>query len=223
MEAIEGCFRRMAQGEVEIAPRRRLRLEDGSLADMAASDPGLGLAGGKLYAASAEARRSSSASSTATSGARRRHRGGPARPAADGAASGVAARYLARAGARTLGVLGCGHQAETQVSCIRAALPTIEQVVAYCRTPERLADLLRAGRRRAGGEPPRRGASRTSSSRSPTRATRCFAASGFAPGALVVAAGANIRAAASSTTPCSSERRSSAATGSSRRGSSRET
>ena len=56
-----------------------------------------------------------------------------------GAASGVAARYLARADARTLGVIGCGYQAETQVACIRAAVPTIERVVAYCRTPEKLA------------------------------------------------------------------------------------
>src|SRR5205823_22821 len=36
------------------APRRRLRLRDGALADMAASDLELGLAGGKLYAASSE-------------------------------------------------------------------------------------------------------------------------------------------------------------------------
>src|SRR3972149_6870118 len=36
------------------APRGRLRLRDGALADMAASDLGIGLAGGKLYAASAE-------------------------------------------------------------------------------------------------------------------------------------------------------------------------
>ena len=54
VEAIEACFRRMAAGEVEIAPRRRLRLPEGALADMAASDCGLGLAGGKLYAATAE-------------------------------------------------------------------------------------------------------------------------------------------------------------------------
>ena len=44
----------MAAGEVEIAPRRRLRLPEGALADMAAADSGLGLAGGKLYAATAE-------------------------------------------------------------------------------------------------------------------------------------------------------------------------
>jgi ornithine cyclodeaminase/alanine dehydrogenase-like protein (mu-crystallin family) len=57
-----------------------------------------------------------------------------------GAASGIAAKYLARAGASSLGVLGCGWQARSQVACIREALPGIERVVAYCRTPERLAE-----------------------------------------------------------------------------------
>src|SRR5438105_6192848 len=55
-----------------------------------------------------------------------------------GGASGVAARHLARPGATTLGVIGCGRQAETQVACIRAAVPTIDRVVAYCRTEESL-------------------------------------------------------------------------------------
>jgi alanine dehydrogenase len=56
-----------------------------------------------------------------------------------GAASGVAAKYLARPGARTLGVIGCGSQARTQVACIREALPGIDETIAYCRTEERLA------------------------------------------------------------------------------------
>ena len=55
-----------------------------------------------------------------------------------GAASGVAARHLARPGATSLGVIGCGWQAESQVACIRAALPGLERVVAYCRTEETL-------------------------------------------------------------------------------------
>src|SRR5919204_587597 len=66
-----------------------------------------------------------------------------------GAASGVAARHLARPGARTLGVIGCGWQAETQVAAIRAAVPTIERVVAYCRTLERLREFCE----RVGAEP----------------------------------------------------------------------
>jgi ornithine cyclodeaminase/alanine dehydrogenase-like protein (mu-crystallin family) len=55
-----------------------------------------------------------------------------------GAASGVAAKHLARTGAASLGVIGCGWQARSQVACIRAAVPGIERVVAYCRTPESL-------------------------------------------------------------------------------------
>jgi ornithine cyclodeaminase/alanine dehydrogenase-like protein (mu-crystallin family) len=66
-----------------------------------------------------------------------------------GAASGVAAKYLARSGASTLGVIGCGWQAESQVAAIRAAVPTIERVVVYCRTPER----LRAFCEQVGAEP----------------------------------------------------------------------
>jgi alanine dehydrogenase len=50
----------------------------------------------------------------------------------------VAAKYLARPGARTLGVIGCGLQARTQVACIREALPAIDEVVAFCRNEERL-------------------------------------------------------------------------------------
>jgi alanine dehydrogenase len=55
-----------------------------------------------------------------------------------GAASGVAAKYLANPGASSLGVIGCGWQAESQVRAIRAAVPGIERVVVYCRNEERL-------------------------------------------------------------------------------------
>ena len=46
----------------------------------------------------------------------------------------------ARARAASLGIIGCGFQAETQLACIRAAVPTIEHVVAYCRTEATLED-----------------------------------------------------------------------------------
>jgi ornithine cyclodeaminase/alanine dehydrogenase-like protein (mu-crystallin family) len=66
-----------------------------------------------------------------------------------GAASAVAAKHLARRGASTLGIIGCGFQAETQVACIRAAVPTLEHVVAYCRTEAKLEDFCA----RVGAEP----------------------------------------------------------------------
>jgi ornithine cyclodeaminase/alanine dehydrogenase len=144
VDAVEACFRRMAAGAVETAPRRRLALEGGRLADMAASDLELGYAGAKVYAGFRDggafvvalfhvARPELVAVVEADQLGRLR----------TGAASGVAARHLAREGAASLGVIGCGHQAETQVACIRAAVPTIERVVAYCRTEASLARFCR--------------------------------------------------------------------------------
>jgi ornithine cyclodeaminase/alanine dehydrogenase-like protein (mu-crystallin family) len=60
-----------------------------------------------------------------------------------GAASGVAAKYLAREGATSLGVIGCGWQARSQVASIREALPGLETVVAYCRTGASLEEFCR--------------------------------------------------------------------------------
>ena len=47
---IESCFRRIAAAQVELLPRRRFAVEDGSFAVMAAADRGLGVAGVKSYA-----------------------------------------------------------------------------------------------------------------------------------------------------------------------------
>jgi alanine dehydrogenase len=138
--AVECCFLRMAAGQVENRPRERLRLEDGAFAVMAAVDRELGLAGVKTYAwlpggtpfvvvLFDTARAELAAVIEADKMGQLR----------TGAASGVAAKYLAREGATSLGILGCGWQARSQVACIREALPGIERVSAYCRTQESLA------------------------------------------------------------------------------------
>jgi len=140
VEAIEACFRRLAAGAVENRPRYRLRLEGGALAVMAAADLELGYAGAKVYAGYREggARfavllfRADAPELVAVLEADKL---GQLRT---GAASGVAARHLAAAGATSLGIIGCGWQAESQVACIRAARPDLERVVAFCRTEERL-------------------------------------------------------------------------------------
>jgi alanine dehydrogenase len=141
VEAIEACFRRMAAGAVENRPRYRLRLHGGALAVMAAADLELGYAAAKVYAAFRGGARFAvllyRADAPELVAVVEADKLGQLRT---GAASGVAARHLARAGAASLGVIGCGWQAETQVECIRAALPGIERTVAYCRTPERLRD-----------------------------------------------------------------------------------
>ena len=137
---VEDCFRRMAAGAVENVPRRRLGFEDGRYAVMYAVDRELGYAGTKSYVAAA-----AGAMFAVTLfgldgelvGVLEADTAGPRRT---GAASGVAAKYLARRGATTLGVIGCGWQAEAQVEAIRAAVPTVERVLAYCRTGERLQE-----------------------------------------------------------------------------------
>src|SRR4051794_26906925 len=131
----------MARGSVENAPRRRLRLDHGFLADMAAADVELGYAGVKSYAAFPTGARFVvllfRADRPELAAVLEADHLGALRT---GAASAVAAKYLAREGATTLGVIGCGHQARTQVACIRAAVPGVERIVAFCRTPERLAE-----------------------------------------------------------------------------------
>ncbi len=139
VDAVEGAFRRLASGAVENRPRERLRLDEGRLAVMAAADLELGYAGIKTYAASREGARFVvclfRTDGSELAALIEADRLGQLRT---GGASGVAARYLAREGAASLGVIGCGWQAESQAACIRAAVPSIEHVVAYCRTPERL-------------------------------------------------------------------------------------
>jgi alanine dehydrogenase len=139
LEAVQGSLERQARGGVQIRPRYRMRLEDGVFAVMSAVDAELGYAGLKSYTwlpggtpfvvclfdvAAAELAAVIEADKL-----------GQLRT---GAASGVAAKHLARPGADTLGVIGCGWQAESQVAAIRAAVPSVARVVAYCRSEERL-------------------------------------------------------------------------------------
>jgi alanine dehydrogenase len=190
--AIEGCFERMARGEVEIAPRRRLPLDDGRLADMAATDLGLGYAGAKVYAGFAEGAAFLvglfSASRPELVAVIEADQLGRLRT---GAASGVAVKYLAREGARSLGVIGCGSQAETQVQCIRAAFPSIETVVAYCRTDKSLRSFCK----RVGAEPgesPRDAAAQDVVVTITTSRDPVLRGEWLRPGALVCACGANV-------------------------------
>jgi alanine dehydrogenase len=136
--AVEGCFERLGRGVVENRPRFRVGLTDGLLHVMAAADPELGVAGLKTYAGFADGARFVvvlfAADRPEVLAYIEADRLGQRRT---GAASAVAARHLARPGARSLGIIGCGWQAESQVECLRAALPELERLVVYCRDEER--------------------------------------------------------------------------------------
>ncbi|MGI9659029.1 MAG: ornithine cyclodeaminase family protein [Gaiellaceae bacterium] len=138
VDAVDGCFQRIARGAVDNRSRFRIKLEGGVQHTMAAADLELGLCGLKTYVGFAEGanfvvvlfavdRPEAIAIIEADRLGQRR----------TGAASGVAARYLAKSDARSLGVIGCGWQAESQVQSVRAAVPGIEEVRVYCRDEDR--------------------------------------------------------------------------------------
>jgi alanine dehydrogenase len=138
--AVEACFQRLARGEVENRPRFRLGLTGGLLNVMAAADLELGVAGLKTYAGFPDGVRFVVALFATDRpellAVIEADRLGQRRT---GAASAVAARYLAKPDARSLGLIGTGWQAESQLECLRVTLPNIERVVAYSRNEKRLA------------------------------------------------------------------------------------
>ncbi len=137
--AVEASLEHVARGAVTNPPRVRLGLPDGVFATMPAVDRELGYAGLKTYAWTGagtppflvvlvplEGGRIEAIVEADLLGRRR-----------TAAASAVAATRLARPGAASLGILGCGRQAESHVVALREALPALERVVVYCPNAER--------------------------------------------------------------------------------------
>ena len=136
--AVDASFARLAAGLVDNPPRVRAAVPGGDFAVMPCVDRGLGYAGLKSYVwldagtpfvvvlfSLGHARLEAVVEADLL---------GRLRTAA---ASAVAASRLARPGARTLGVFGCGRQAATHVAALRDAL-AIDRVVVAGRDPGRV-------------------------------------------------------------------------------------
>lgn len=142
--AVEACFRRLARGVIDNPARVRAELPGGVFAVMPCVDHELGYAGLKSFLwlpggtpflvvlFSLEHARIEAVVEADLLGQLR-----------TAAASAVAAEHLARTGARTLGVIGCGRQAASHVVALRAALPSLERVLVYCRDEARLTAFCR--------------------------------------------------------------------------------
>ncbi len=136
--AVEASFGRLARGRLDNPPRVRASLPGGDFAVMPCVDHELGVAGLKTFAwlpggtpflivlfSIADARVDAIVEADLL---------GQLRTAA---ASAVAAKHLARPGATTLGVIGCGRQAASHLAALRAAVPRLECALVYCRNDER--------------------------------------------------------------------------------------
>jgi alanine dehydrogenase len=138
--AVQASFERLARGVVDNPSRVRAELPGGVFAVMPCVDRELGYAGLKTYAwlpggtpflvvlFSIERAALAAVVEAETLGRRR-----------TAAASAVAAQLLAREGAATLGVFGCGRQAASHVVALREVLPAHARVVVSGRHEGRVA------------------------------------------------------------------------------------
>jgi alanine dehydrogenase len=136
-DAVERAFARLARGEVDNPPRVRLPIPEGQFAVMPCVDRGLGLAGLKTFAWTPGGTPFLVVLMTINEpeivAVLEADTLGQLRTAA---ASAVAAKHLARAGASSLGVIGCGRQAASHVAALREQLHSLERVVVHCRNAE---------------------------------------------------------------------------------------
>jgi len=134
LQAVETAFRELGEGRAQNQPRRRLRAGRGGLSIMAAAVPALGAMGYKAYGGGARMKVFLySTESGQLIGILDANRLGQMRT---GAASGVATKYLARADASVVGLIGAGFQARSQLEAIMAQRP-ITDVRVYSRTADR--------------------------------------------------------------------------------------
>lgn len=138
LEAVEASFRRLAENKAQVHPRRRLHLEGFSyLHYMAAADGAGGYEGLKIYTSSREGLRFIVPLFRAQTGELLAIiEAGFLGQMRTGAATGVATKLLAREGTRTIGIIGTGLQAKTQLEAI-AAVQKIERILAFGRDGKR--------------------------------------------------------------------------------------
>ncbi len=135
--AVEQGFRLLGDGAAINAPRSRSVTSSGTLHVMHAAAPTLGVMGLKSYAATPRGARFLAVLYRLEDGEAvmvvEANRLGQIRT---GAASGVATQYLARANAGTLGIMGAGWQARSQVIAIACVRP-VALVKVFSRSEER--------------------------------------------------------------------------------------
>ncbi len=137
LDTVEESFRLMAEGTATNSPRSRIRLPNGVLNFMAGAAPGIGVMGFKSYgvARGYPVKFYVQLSSTETGELLAVIEASELGQIRTGAASGVATRYMAKEDASSVGVIGSGYQARTQLEAVCKVRP-IPSARVYSRKPE---------------------------------------------------------------------------------------
>src|SRR5438309_1706262 len=137
LQAVEDGFRALGQGEATNRPRQRVGTSTSTVNVMLASWPARGYSGFKYYSTSSEGIRFwvylFDGATGEIAAIIQADRLGQRRT---GAASGVATKYLARADASTVGIVGTGWQAESQLEAV-CAVRSIKRIRCYGRDKAR--------------------------------------------------------------------------------------
>lgn len=139
---LEKAFKSWHAGRAINEPRRRLRYPGGALHWLSAALPAAGYFGYKAYTTAAGKARFffhlfDAASGQLLSMMEADHLG----QIRTGAASGLATRLLARAGARTAAIIGSGWQARSQLEAI-ASVRDFSEVRVWSRQPDNVASFI---------------------------------------------------------------------------------
>ena len=139
VKSLDKIFRDRAAGKMRSVPRRRLKGSEKQLNMMAAWNQDMDLICLRAYGGAANTVTLYSGRTGAIQGVVNMKYLSSLRT---GAATGVAAKYLAPANSKVLGVIGPGWQATFQVEAV-AETCAIEQVVVWGRTPKRRKEFIK--------------------------------------------------------------------------------
>jgi alanine dehydrogenase len=143
IEAVEEAFKLQGEKTAENGLRRRCRLERGLLHVMSASLPAKGWAGLKSYTTVGNTTRFHVLLYSAEDGALLAViEGDLLGQLRTGAATGVATKYMARADASSVGIIGTGWQARSQLQAVCSVRP-ISAIMAYSPNQERCGKFCR--------------------------------------------------------------------------------
>ena len=152
--ALERVFGNAGSGRVENKPRSRIAMPGGFFHFMAAADSGQNVFGYKAYTSfrsPAAAKMMVMLYDYETGALLSCMEGGRLGQIRTGAASGVATKYMARADAATVAVLGSGFQAHTQLEAV-CQVREVRQARVFSRREERREEFARRSSERLGIE-----------------------------------------------------------------------